>query len=50
MKNCSPWEGPTLEQFVEDCLHGRDLTLDQGQNVGVLPPRRKEQQRQSVMN
>ena len=20
MKNCSPWEWPTLERFVEDCL------------------------------
>ena len=20
VKNCSPWEGPTLEKFVEDCL------------------------------
>ena len=20
VKNCSPWEGPTLEMFVEDCL------------------------------
>ncbi|KAK4811365.1 hypothetical protein QYF61_027594 [Mycteria americana] len=20
LKNCSPWEGPTLEKFVEDCL------------------------------
>ena len=20
VKNCSPWEGPTLEKFMEDCL------------------------------
>jgi len=38
-------EGPTLEQFVENCLPWRDPMLEQGKSV-----RRKEEQRQSVMN
>jgi len=30
-----------LEQFMEDCLHGRDLMLEQGQSVRSPPPERQ---------
>jgi len=44
-KNCSPWEGLTLEKLVESCL-----TLEKGQSVRSPLLRRKEWQRQRVMN
>jgi len=45
VESCSPWEGLMLEKFVENCLHGRDPTLEQRNSV-----RRKERQRQHAMN
>ena len=50
VKNCSPWEGLALEQIVEDCLHGRDPALEQGRSARSPALRRKERQRQGVMN
>ncbi|KAK4823757.1 LOW QUALITY PROTEIN: hypothetical protein QYF61_006053 [Mycteria americana] len=39
VKNCSPWEGLTLEKFMEDSVsHGRDPTLEQGKSVRSPPP------------
>ncbi|GAB0189361.1 zinc finger and BTB domain-containing protein 5 [Grus japonensis] len=66
LKDCTPWKGPTLEQFVkncslweglmlkklvEDCLSWEGPHIGAGEQCGgVLPLRRKEQQRQCVMN
>jgi len=45
LKNCSLWNGPTLEKFVENCLPWREPTLKQGKNV-----RRRDWEKQCVMN
>ena len=52
LKDCSPWKGPMLEQFMKNCSlregpmlemlvvtvsHGRDPTLEQGKNVESCP-------------
>jgi len=36
VKTCSPWEGVTLEKFIENC--GRDPMQDQGQSARSPPP------------
>ena len=48
LKDCTPWKGPTLEQFVKNDSHrrnswrtvsrGRDPTLEQGKTVRSPPP------------
>ena len=39
VKNCSPWEGPTLEKFVENCLLWEGPhVLEQGKSVRSPPP------------
>lgn len=30
VKSYSPWEGLILEKFMEECSHGKDPTLEQG--------------------
>ena len=45
MKNCSLWEGLTLEKFMEDCLPWEVPHAGTGKSV-----RRKERQKQHVMN
>lgn len=41
MKNCSPWEGLTLDKFRESCLKPRDPTLEKGKSVRN-PPHKEE--------
>jgi len=59
LKDCIPWEGPTLEQFVKDShwsslwrtvSREREPTPEQGQSARSPPLRRKERQRQRVTN
>ena len=38
VKKCSLWEGPMLERFVENCLPWDGLMLEQGKRVRSLPP------------
>ena len=59
LKDYTPWEGPTLGQFVKDSRWSslcrtvsreREPTPEQGQRARSPPLRRKERQRQRVMN
>ena len=45
-----PWVGPTPDSLWRTVSNGRDPTLGQGQRLRSPPLRRKERQRQSVMN
>jgi len=51
VKSCSPWEGLMLEKFVKNCLLWRGHHSGAGAECEESSPlRRKEQQRQCVMN
>lgn len=41
MKNCSPWEEPTLEKLMENCLLWEILMLEHGKSVRSLPLEKK---------
>ena len=38
VKNCSLWEGLTLEKFMETVTHESDPALEQGKSVRSPPP------------
>ena len=50
VKNRSPWEGLTLEKCVEECLPWEGPHAGAARSVRSPALRRKEQQRQGVMN
>lgn len=50
VKKCNPWEGFTLEKLVEDCVLWDGPHAGASKECGVLPLRRKEQERKCGMN